>query len=121
MAEQMHEIEAHPHADRRLGAIGLDMRPRRGARQIFVAGDPDGAQLAQRLAELDLLQIFGILADAAVEFRGQRLFFLAIFALARNLPVEARGAELGNAVDEIAEHVGKVLIGDRREMLPGEG
>ena len=66
---------AHAHADGRFGAIGLDMGPGRRARQIFVARDPDRAQLGQRLAEFDLLQMFRILRYAAVEFRDERLLF----------------------------------------------
>jgi hypothetical protein len=43
-------------ADRALGAVGLHMRPRRGAREILVARDEDRAQFGQRLAELHRLE-----------------------------------------------------------------
>ena len=79
----------------------------RGEYCVSKAGLSMASQLwAVRLAEFGIFQELCVLRDTAVQLGDQRLFILAILALARHLAVKARGAEFGDTVDKIAQHIG---------------
>jgi hypothetical protein len=100
--------------------VGLERGPGGGGLQVFVARDPDGAQLRRGLAHLDGVHMRLIPGKAGVEIGDQRSFLFAVIAALRHRLAEFGAAELGDAADEIAQHIGEVLVHVLLEGLPGE-
>ncbi|MPL95483.1 hypothetical protein SDC9_41654 [bioreactor metagenome] len=120
-----HRIEPH-QVQRQTGLrgglrrIGLEHGPGRGGLQVFVARDPDRAQLGRGLADFLLVHQPLVVAHAGRQLGDQRDLALAPEpALGQGL-AEFRTAELGDAADEVAEDIGEVLVHRDLEILPGE-
>ena len=114
------QVQRQPHLRRRLVGVGLEGRPGRGGLQVFVARDPDRAQLGRGLADLDRLHVRLVGAQPRGQLGDQRGLGRAQCAARGHRLAEFRAAELGDAADEIAQHVGQVLVHRGLEVLPGE-
>ncbi len=109
-------------ADHGGGAVGvlLEDGPGGGGLQVFVARDPDGAQLRRGLADLHRVHMRLIGAHTGFQVRDQGRGAFARLAARRDLLTVFRPAELGDPADEVAQHIGKVLVDRGLEVFPGE-
>src|SRR5215469_12641433 len=119
MAKEMHEVQSHPDAHRSARPVLADGTPWRGAREILVADDPDCAKFPDRLSKLAGLEEFGVACDPRVELPCKRDFLWPPTALTGHAGIETRCAEPHHAIDEIADHVGQILVDGGGEMFPG--
>uniref|UniRef100_A0A0N4Z874 RNA polymerase beta subunit n=1 Tax=Parastrongyloides trichosuri TaxID=131310 RepID=A0A0N4Z874_PARTI len=102
-------------------AVRLQRRPRGGFLQVFIAHDPEGARGLSRLAELHGLELGGQGFQTGLDVGGQLDLQRAGLAALGHDAVELGFRELDDAVDEVAQDVGQVLVRRRLELLPGEG
>ena len=118
--EQTNEIDRG--ADDRGGArsIGLDELPRLDVGEIHVAGRPDGPQFRHCLPERHGVEMALICRDSFGELGDERGLARSGHAAIRHARLESRRREFQDAVDEVAEDVGEVLVDGTGEQLPGE-
>src|SRR6266700_6767283 len=117
---QTHKVQTCPGHNSRTRRFGLDGRPWRRMLQIGVRGAPYSPRFSGGTAKFAGLMMGPKRGDAAVEFGGQGDFLRRRFAALRNATVERLMREADDAVDEIAEDVGKVLVHVIYESADGE-
>ena len=102
-------------------AIRLDCGPGSGARQIFIARHPDRAQLGQLLCESR--PPLNIPCTCLTRFSSSAISACSSSPYSPSpgtWPSNRDDAEFGDAIDEIAQHIGQILVHDAGKMLPGE-
>ena len=110
---------AHDHA--RALHIGLEGGPRRGFLKVLVAQHPDAAHGLRGLAHLHRLEGFGRLGQQGGQVGVELFLQRPGLAAVRRAALELRFGELDDAVDEVAQNVGQILVDRRLKLLPGEG
>ena len=107
---QTHEVQSRPGCDGCAGWIGFDGRPGRGVLEISVRRVPYCPGFGGGAAEFACLVKCSKGRYAMVKFGGQRRLPCRRLATPGNAAVECLMREADDAVDEITEDVGEVLV-----------
>uniref|UniRef100_A0A0N5A620 TRUD domain-containing protein n=1 Tax=Parastrongyloides trichosuri TaxID=131310 RepID=A0A0N5A620_PARTI len=119
--EQGDQAQRRAHDNGGPLAVCLQRRPGGRFLKVLVAQHPQGARRLGRLAELHGLELIGQARQRRLDVGRQLVFQRARFAALGRHAVELGFRELDDAVDEIAQHVGQVLVRRRLELFPGKG
>lgn len=117
----MDQVHRRAQGQGRAVRVGLDLQPGGLLLQVGVARRPQGAQRRRGLAELEGLHLGLVLGQQARDLLAELRLRLARRGTRRDLLAEALLGEGQDAVDEVAEGVGQVLVHRGGEVLPGEG